>query len=96
MEAKMTESVGEGTTARIGTCRERDLDSFKPASELNSTTLSDAFGNQTISLGISSTTSDWETHGFAPLPHNRFAFIVCNRYFSKERMVPGNGSGQQH
>ena len=20
----------------------------------------------------------WEIHGFAPLPHGRFAFIVCN------------------
>jgi len=29
-----------------------------------------AFGGLTI--------SKFETHGFASLPHNRFAFIVCN------------------
>jgi hypothetical protein len=40
--------------------------------------LSSAFGNQTISKEEKSATLLVETHGFAPLPRGRFAFIACN------------------
>jgi hypothetical protein len=36
-----------------------------------------AFGNQTISIR--------ETHGFASLFRNRFAFIGCNRHSAKDQ-----------
>jgi len=48
-----------------------------------------AFGNQTISLlplGQPSQSLALEIHGFVPLPHGRFTFVVCNRFF-KERAV---------
>ena len=41
-----------------------------------------AFGNQTISRKVRGTfnrSCAAEIHGFASLPHGRFAFIVCNR-----------------
>ena len=43
-----------------------------------------AFGNQTVSP------THWsfkETHGFAPLPRNRFALIVCNRQMNEKISV---------
>jgi hypothetical protein len=41
-----------------------------------------AFGNQTISRASASPlrhTARREIHGFASLPHGKFAFIACNR-----------------
>ena len=46
-----------------------------------------AFGNQTIS-GLA------ETHGFAPLPRGRFAFIVCNHRLIKIIAIAKNDNVQ--
>ena len=49
-----------------------------------------AFGNQTISPTDARQTAQRrprKTHGFAPPPRDRFALIVCNRCYSKERAV---------
>jgi hypothetical protein len=48
-----------------------------------------AFGNQTISSAKIRPKKFWdfirrETHGFASLPHGKFAFIVYNRRLRKE------------
>ena len=47
-----------------------------------------AFGNQTIFLaragGGRLALRRRKTHGFASLPHDRFAFIVCNRLTPKD------------
>lgn len=51
-----------------------------------------AFGNQTI-LGKNFAL---KIHGFASLPHSRFAFIVCNRKNLLKRTMPSRHSPIKH
>jgi hypothetical protein len=43
-----------------------------------------AFGNQTVLTN--QMLAQVKTHGFASLPHGRFAFIVCNRNIKRSSL----------